>query len=106
MKDMSQRVQQLNAFNMSSCEAAQRAVSSLWPAMDGASSTICQQVGGAKGFFSDAAAARGCTNKGEREDTIARCRRRRRAGPVEELHLVCTERQGATKPSRNMPSSS
>ena len=73
MKDMSQRVQQLNAFNMSSCEAAQQAIGSIWPAMDGASSTICQQVGGAKGFFSDAAAARhGCTNKGEREDTIAK----------------------------------
>ena len=73
MKDMSQRVQALNAFNMSSCEAAQQAIGSIWPKMDGASSTICQQVGGAKGFFSDAAAARhGCTNKGEREDTIAK----------------------------------
>ena len=73
MKYMSQRVQQLNAFNMSSCEAAQQAIGSIWPAMDGASSTICQQVGGAKGFFSDAAAARhGCTNKGEREDTLAK----------------------------------
>ncbi|MBB3588830.1 conjugal transfer protein (plasmid) [Sphingomonas sp. AAP5] len=73
MKDMSQRVQALNAFNMSSCEAAQQAIGSIWPKMDGASSTICQQVGGAKGFFSDAASARhGCTNKGEREDTIAK----------------------------------
>jgi conjugative transfer pilus assembly protein TraH len=72
MKDMSQRAQQLNAFNMSSCEAAQQAIGEIWPAMDGASSTICQQVGTSKGFFSDAAASRhGCTNKGEREGTIA-----------------------------------
>lgn len=80
MKDMSQRAQQLNAFNMSSCEAAQQAIGSIWPAMDGASSTICQQVGTAKGFFSDAAASRhGCTNKNEREDTI------NKGGPEAEL---------------------
>ncbi len=101
MKDMSQRVQQLNAFNMSSCEAAQQAVGSLWPAMDGASSTICQQVGGAKGYFSDAAAARhGCTNKGEREDTIARAGDDAELVQSKNYTWYALNAKSATKPSR------
>ncbi|MDR6790123.1 conjugative transfer pilus assembly protein TraH [Sphingomonas sp. BE138] len=101
MKDMSQRAQQLNAFNMNSCEQAQAAIGAIWPKMDGASSTICQQVGGSKGFFSDAASARhGCTNKGEREDTLAK------GGDAAELvqsknyTWYALMSKSATKPSR------
>ena len=100
MKDMSQRVQQLNAFNMSSCEAAQQAIGSIWPAMDGASSTICQQVGGAKGFFSDAAAARhGCTNKGEREDTLAKAGEAAELVQSKNYTWYALMSKSATKPS-------
>ena len=72
MKDMAHRAQQINQFNMNSCEEAQAAVGALWPKMDGASSTICQQVGIKEGVFADAARARhGCTNAGERNSTLA-----------------------------------
>lgn len=72
MKDMAHRAQQINQFNMNSCEQAQAAVGALWPKMDGASSTICQQVGVKEGIFSDAARSRhGCTNGGERNATLA-----------------------------------
>lgn len=72
MKDMAHRAQQINQFNMNSCEQAQAAVGALWPKMDGASSTICQQVGMGEGIFSDAARARhGCTNGGERNATLS-----------------------------------
>lgn len=72
MKDMAHRAQQINQFNMNSCEQAQAAIGALWPQMDGASSTICQQVGIGEGIFSDAARARhGCTNGGERNATLA-----------------------------------
>ena len=72
MKDMAHRAQAINQFNMNSCEQAQAAVGALWPRMDGASATICQQVGMGEGIFSDAARARhGCTNGGERNTTLA-----------------------------------
>jgi conjugative transfer pilus assembly protein TraH len=72
MKDMAHRAQAINQFNMNSCEQAQAAIGALWPKMDGASSTICQQVGIGEGVFSDAARARhGCTNAGERNATLA-----------------------------------
>jgi len=101
MKDMSQRVQQLNAFNMSSCEAAQQAIGSIWPKMDGASSTICQQVGGAKGFFSDAASARhGCTNKGEREDTLAKGGKEAELAQSRNYTWYALNSKSATKPSK------
>lgn len=58
MKDMSHKIQQMNEFNMSSCQAAQAAVGALWPKMDGASQTICQNLGRSSGLFSDEAKAR------------------------------------------------
>ncbi len=58
MKDMSHKIQQMNEFNMSSCQAAQSAVGALWPKMDGASQTICQNLGRSSGLFSDEAKAR------------------------------------------------
>ena len=58
MKDMSHKIQQMNEFNMSSCQAAQAAVGAIWPKMDGASQTICQNLGRSTGLFSDEAKAR------------------------------------------------
>ena len=58
MKDMMHRIQSLNQFNMNSCQLAQNAVGALWPKMDGASQTICQNLGRSSGLFSDEAKAR------------------------------------------------
>ncbi len=58
MKDMSHKIQQMNEFNMSSCQFAQQAVGAIWPKMGGASATICQNIGRSTGFFSDEAKAR------------------------------------------------
>ena len=71
MKDMSQRVQQLNQFNMNSCQEAQAAIGAVWPKQDVASSVICQNVGQDEGLFSDRARARhGCDNGGERNAVL------------------------------------
>lgn len=67
MKDMSHKIQQMNAFNMSSCQFAQEAVGSIWPKMDGVSQTICQNLGRSSGLFSDEAKARHeCQNQSVR----------------------------------------
>lgn len=67
MKDMSHKIQQMNEFNMNSCQFAQEAVGSIWPKMDGASQTICQNLGRSSGLFSDEAKARHeCQNQSAR----------------------------------------
>jgi conjugative transfer pilus assembly protein TraH len=72
IKDMSQKVQQLNQMNISSCETAQGLVGGLWPKMETARSTICEAVGNSQGLFSDWAASRqGCNNGDKRNETIA-----------------------------------
>lgn len=72
IKDMSQKVQQLNQMNISSCETAQGLVGGLWPKMESTRSTICEAVGNSQGLFSDWAASRqGCNNGDQRDATIA-----------------------------------
>lgn len=72
MKDMSQRIQQLNQFNMNSCQMAQTLVANIAPKHDATTSRICQDMGVNKGYFTDAARARhGCDNTGERTSTLA-----------------------------------
>lgn len=71
MKDMSQRVQQLNQFNMNSCQTAQAAIGAIAPKWEVASTVICQNVGRDEGFFSDAARSRhGCATGGESGDVL------------------------------------
>ena len=71
MKDMSHKIQQMNEYNMNSCEFAQQAVGALWPAMDGATQTICQNIGRSSGIFSDAASARhNCPDQNRRNAVI------------------------------------
>ena len=71
MKDMSHKIQQMNEFNMNSCQFAQEAVGAIWPKMDGASQTICQNLGRSSGLFSDEAKARHeCQNQGARNSAI------------------------------------
>lgn len=72
IKEFANKAQQLNQMNISSCEAAQGLVGSVWPKMAGARSTICTAVGNSQGMFSDWAKARqGCGAGGEQEKTIA-----------------------------------
>ena len=72
MKDMSQRIQQLNQFNMNSCQMAQQALANIVPWTDGASQRICQDLGKQTGKFRDEAWARhNCANGGERMGTLA-----------------------------------
>ena len=71
IKDMSQKMQQINQMNISSCETAQGLVGGLWPKMETTRSTICEAVGNSQGLFSDWAASRqGCNNGDKRDETI------------------------------------
>ena len=71
IKDMSQKMQQINQMNISSCETAQGLVGGLWPRMDTTRATICEAVGNSGGLFSDWAASRqGCNNGNKRDETI------------------------------------
>ena len=71
IKDMSQKMQQINQMNISSCETAQGLVGGLWPRMDQTRATICEAVGNSGGLFSDWAASRqGCNNGDKRDETI------------------------------------
>ena len=67
MKDMSHKIQQMNEHALSSCQEAQAAIGALWPKMDGANQTICQNVGRNEGIFSDQARAmHGCEEYDQR----------------------------------------
>ena len=71
MDEFAQKAQMMNALNISSCEAAQALVGSVWPKGDLADKAICEASGNSDGIFSDYAAAKhGCGNKGERRSTI------------------------------------
>ena len=58
MDGISNKAQQMNQMNISSCEAAQGLVGSVWPKMSQARSTICAAVGNSQGKFSDWARSR------------------------------------------------
>lgn len=72
MGEFQQAAQQMNQMNISSCEAAQGLVGSVWPKMAGARSTICTAVGNSQGKFSDWARSRqGCNAEGQQDSTLA-----------------------------------
>lgn len=71
MDSMANKAQQMNQMNISSCEAAQGLVGSVWPKMAGARSTVCAAVGNSQGKFSDWARSRqGCGAGGEQDATL------------------------------------
>jgi conjugative transfer pilus assembly protein TraH len=71
MGEFQQAAQQMNQMNISSCEAAQGLVGSIWPKMAGARSTVCAAVGNSQGMFSDWARARqGCGAEGQEDATL------------------------------------
>lgn len=73
MDEFAQKAQLMNNLNISSCEAAQALVGSVWPKGDLADKAICEAIGNSDGIFSDYAAAKhGCGNKGERAATVGR----------------------------------
>ena len=72
IKDMSQKMQQINQMNISSCETAQGLVGGLWPKMEATRATICEAVGNSQGLFSDWAASRQGCNNGDKRGEQAR----------------------------------
>jgi len=71
MDGMANKAQQMNQMNISSCEAAQGLVGSVWPKMTQARSTVCAAVGNSQGKFSDWARSRqGCGTGGEQDATL------------------------------------
>lgn len=68
MDELAQKVQQMNQFNMNSCETAQALVGGLWPRTDAASSEICKAIANSQGAVADWARARQqCNNGGQRD---------------------------------------
>lgn len=71
IEEMAQKAQQMNQFNMNSCEVAQNLVGGLWGKSDRMSSEICKSVGNSQGLFSDWAKSRHeCGTGGQRSSTI------------------------------------
>lgn len=71
IEEMAQKAQQMNQFNMNSCEVAQNLVGGLWGKSDRVSSEICKSVGNSQGLFSDWAKSRHeCGTGGQRSSTI------------------------------------
>ncbi|MBR9871468.1 MAG: hypothetical protein GYB26_10040 [Gammaproteobacteria bacterium] len=63
--------EEINQFNINSCEQAAGLVGSLWPKHDNASKVICQNIGNKNGLFTDYAASRhGCSTGGDRTSTL------------------------------------
>lgn len=70
--ELNDLMQRINQASINSCETAQAAVGSLWPAMQRSSKAICEQIGNNQGLFSDYAAARhGCGKRGQLASTLA-----------------------------------
>ena len=70
MDELAQKVQQMNQFNMNSCETAQALVGGLWPRTDAASSEICKAIANSQGAVADWARARQQCNNGGQRDTL------------------------------------
>ena len=72
IEEMAQKVQQMNQFNMNSCELAQGLVGGLLPKSELYSSEICKAVGNSQGFFTDIVNARKhCAENGERRNAMS-----------------------------------
>lgn len=71
MESLAKVAQDINSFNMSSCESAQALVASVWSRSDIASKQICQDLGAYRGFYSDRIQSRhGCGSQGNRMATL------------------------------------
>ena len=71
ISELQRIMQQMNEFQINSCEQAASLVGGIWPKHDEASKSICTAIGNRRGLFSDAAAAKhGCTAGGRRASTL------------------------------------
>lgn len=71
MGDLEKAVQDLNQFNINSCEAASALVGGVAGEMGIKSNSVCNAVGTSKGIFSDWARSRqGCGNGGQQTSTL------------------------------------
>lgn len=71
MESLAKVAQDINSFNMGSCESAQALVASVWSRGDIASKQICQDLGAYRGFYSDRIQSRhGCGSQGNRMATL------------------------------------
>ncbi|MEM7687604.1 MAG: conjugal transfer protein TraH [Pseudomonadota bacterium] len=67
IEEFAQKAQQLNQFNMNSCEMAQGLVAGLWGKNQGHQSEVCKAIANSQGWATDWAKARqGCNAGGER----------------------------------------
>jgi len=67
IEEFAQKVQQMNQFNMNSCEMAQGLVAGLWGKNQGHQSEVCKAIANSQGWATDWAKARqGCNAGGER----------------------------------------
>ncbi len=73
IEELSQKAQQINQFNMNSCEMAQGLVGTLWPKNDATQSEICKAIANSQGWATDWAKSRQeCNNGGKRDELIAK----------------------------------
>jgi conjugative transfer pilus assembly protein TraH len=71
IEEFAQKAQQMNQFNMSSCEMAQGLVGGLWGKAQGRDSEICKAIANSQGWATDWAKGRqNCNAGGERENII------------------------------------
>lgn len=67
IEELSQKIQQMNQFNMNSCEMAQGLVGGLWGKNQGKDSEICKAIANSQGWATDWAKSRqGCNAAGDR----------------------------------------
>ena len=67
IEEFAQKAQQMNQFNMNSCEMAQGLVAGLWGKNQGHQSEVCKAIASSQGWATDWAKARqGCNAGGER----------------------------------------
>jgi len=72
IEEFAQKAQQMNQFNMSSCEMAQGLVGGLWGKSQGRDSEICKAIANSQGWATDWAKGRqNCNAGGERDEITA-----------------------------------
>lgn len=73
MNELNALAQEINQFNIGSCEAASTAVGAVWPKSDMASKHLCQSMSSNLGAVSDWTQSRhACGAKGDRSEILAR----------------------------------
>lgn len=71
ISELQKIVQEMNEFQINSCEQAASLVGGLWPQHDEASKSICSTIGNRRGLFSDYAASKHqCSSGGSRAATL------------------------------------